>query len=387
MTVDRLKDVPGFSIDSVAAAAGADRDVLRLENLDTDLRPPQAALEATRAAIDEDDANSYLPFIGSAELRRAVAGHVSRLSGIPYDPDQQCVITAGGTEGLFNVLLATLNPGDEVLLTDPTYAGMICRVRLAGGVPRLVPFTLREGEWRLDPDAVAAAVSDRTRVVFLMNPSMPSGAVLNRREWEAIAALCVRHSLWLLYNAAMERILYDGRPYLHPAGLPGMAERTLTVGSVSKEYRMIGWRVGWVVGPSEIMTDVAKVGIYNVVSPVGLTQKGAAAALGAPDSDLEAAVAEWQRRRDLIVEELHGEGLEGLIAAAGGWSMLLDVGALGFDSFTASRRLLERGKIAATPMRHWGQVHGERFVRFVFSNEPTWRLAGIGQRVRAALKT
>ncbi len=105
MTVDRLKDVPGFSIDRVAAAAGADPDVLRLENLDTDLRPPKAALEATRAAIDEDDANSYLPFIGSAELRQVVAGHVGRLSGIPYDADRQCVITAGGTEGRLNVLL------------------------------------------------------------------------------------------------------------------------------------------------------------------------------------------------------------------------------------------------------------------------------------------
>jgi aspartate/methionine/tyrosine aminotransferase len=384
MTVDRLKDVPGFSIDRVAAAAGADPDVLRLENLDTDLRPPKAALEATRAAIDEDDANSYLPFVGSAELREVVARHVSRLSGVTYDADQHCVITAGGTEGLLNVLLATLNSGDEVLLTDPTYAGMIARVRLAGGVPRLVPFALREGEWRLDLDAFAAAISARTRVMFLMNPSMPSGAVLDRAEWEAVAALCVRHSLWLFYNAAMERILYDGRPYLHPAGLPGMADRTLTVGSVSKEYRMIGWRVGWVVGPPDIMADVAKVGIYNVVTPVGLTQKAAAAALSAPDSDLATAVAEWQRRRDAMVEELRGEAL---IRAAGGWSMLLDVGSFGFDSFTASDRLLERGKIAATPMRHWGRVNGDRFVRFVFSNEPTWRLAGIGQRVRAALKT
>jgi aspartate/methionine/tyrosine aminotransferase len=384
MTVDRLRDVPGFSIDRVAAAAGADPDILRLENLDTDLRPPPAALDATRMAIDEDDANSYLPFIGSAELRQVVAGHVSRLSGLSYDADRQCVISAGGTEGLFNALLATLNPGDEVILTDPTYAGMTYRVRLAGGVPVLVPFVAREGEWRLDLDALAAAVSSSTRMVFLMNPSMPSGAVLNRGEWEFIAALCVKRSLWLLYNAAMERILYDGRPYLHPAGLPGMAERTITVGSVSKEYRMIGWRVGWVVGPADIMTEIAKVGIYNVVSPVGLTQRAAAAALAAPERDLAEAVAEWQRRRDVIVEELRGQPL---IRAVGGWSMLLDVGALGFDSFSASDRLLQRGKIAATPMRHWGLMNGDRFVRFVFSNEPQARLAGLGQRVRVALSS
>src|SRR6185503_13670647 len=146
------------------------------------------------------------------------------------------------------------------------------------------PFVLRTGEWRLDLDALAGAVTGRTRAVFLMNPSMPSGAVLSRCEWESVASLCVRHSLWLLYNAAMERILYDGRPYLHPASLPGMAGRTITVGSVSKEYRMIGWRVGWVAGPADIMTDVARVGIYNVVSPVGLTQRAAAVALAEPES-------------------------------------------------------------------------------------------------------
>jgi aspartate/methionine/tyrosine aminotransferase len=384
MTVDRLRDVPGFSIDRVADAAGTDLEVLRLENLDTDLRPPEAALEATRAAIGEDDANSYLPFVGRPALREAAARHVSRLSGVDYDPGRQCVITAGGTAGMLNVLLATLNPGDEVLLTDPTYAGMTCRVRLAGGVPRLVPFVLQDGQWRLDLDALADAVSERTRAVFLMNPSMPTGAVLSRAEWEAVAALCVRRSLWLVYNAAMERILYDGRPYLHPASLPGMAERTVTVGSVSKEYRMIGWRVGWVVGPPGILADVARVSIYNVVTLVGLTQGAAAAALHAPESDLVAAVAEWQRRRDAVVAELLGWPL---VPAAGGWSMLLDVGALGFDSCTASDRLLARGKIAATPMRHWGVANGDRFVRFVFSNEPTTRLAGLGRRVREALES
>jgi aspartate/methionine/tyrosine aminotransferase len=378
----RLRDIPGFSIDRVAAAAGDDPAVLRLENLDTDLRPPAAAISATLAAIGRDDANSYLPFTGSDELRRAAAAHVGRLSGLAYDPASQCVITAGGTAGMFNVLLAALDPGDEVILTDPTYAGMIYRVRLAGAVPRLVPFVREGREWRLDLDALDAAVSRRTRMLFLMNPSMPSGAVLSGAEWERIALLCTDRGLWLLYNAAMERILYDGRGYAHPAGLPGMAERTITVGSLSKEYRMIGWRVGWVVGPASVMADIARVAIYNVVTPVGIAQPGAAAALGTPDDGLRDAVAEWQRRRDRVAAEL--EGLP-LTPAAGGWSMLLDVGALGLDSSSASERLLARGRIAATPMRHWGEVNGDRFIRFVFSNEPLGRLSGMGERVRIAL--
>ena len=141
--------------------------------------------------------------------------------------------------------------------------------------------------------------------MFLMNPSIPSGAVLDRTDWDVIAELCRAHDLWLIYNAAMERIVYDGRPFVHPAGLPEMAQRTLTIGSASKELRMIGWRVGWVVGPSTLMHDVALVSMCDVVVPVGIAQPAVAAALSAPDSntDVAYAVTEWERRRDVIVDE------------------------------------------------------------------------------------
>ena len=384
MTVERLRHIPGFSISAVAAAAGEDPEILRLENLDTDLAPPEIALAATRAAVARDEANSYLPFEGQTELREAATRHVSRLAGVPYDPGAQCVITAGGTEGMLNALLATADTGDEVILTDPTYAGMIQRVRLVGAVPKLVPFVRAGPEWRLDLDALSRATSDRTRALFIMNPSMPSGAVLSPDEWSAVAQTCRERDAWLLYNAAMERILFDDRPYFHPASLPGMVERTVTIGSVSKEYRMIGWRVGWVVGPPDVIADVTRAGIYNVVTPVGIAQPAAAAVLSAPDetADVRSAVEEWQRRRDLIVEEL--EDLP-VTSAAGGWSMLLDAGPLGHDARSASNRLLERGKIAATPMSHWGERNADRLIRLVFSNEPVDRLIGIGDRVRRSL--
>jgi aspartate/methionine/tyrosine aminotransferase len=381
MTVRRLAAIPGFAIDRVAQAAGDDPEVLRLENLDTDLPPPAAAVAATRAAIGSRAANSYLPFTGGAPLRTAVAERLSRQTGRAYTSDE-VVITCGATEAMLDALLAITDPGDEVILTDPTYAGMIYRVRLAGAVPKLVPFTAASGEWRLDPRALRAAVGPRTRALFIMNPSMPSGAVLDRREWESIAEVCTAASAWLLYNAAMENILFDGRPYLHPAALPGMGERTITLGSVSKEFRMIGWRVGWVAGPPSIIDDIARVHIYNVVTPAGISQAGALAALRSPDAERAAAVAEWQRRRDVVVEQLRGYAV---VPAAGGWSLLWDVGALGLDSFAASRALLERGRIAATPMRDWGEVNSDQFVRLVFSNEPTDRLATLRARVERSL--
>jgi aspartate/methionine/tyrosine aminotransferase len=352
-----------------------------MENLDTDLPPPSAAVAATLAAVGADEANSYLPFVGTDDLRAVVAERLTQRTGQPYEP-HQVVITAGGTEGMFDALLAATDPGDEVVLTDPTYAGMTNRVRLAGAVPRLVPLVLDGGGWKLDLDALRRAAGPRTRAVFIMNPSMPSGAVLTPEAWAAVARICRELDCWLLYNAAMERILYDGREVIHPASLPGMAARTLVIGSMSKEYRMIGWRVGWVAGPAEIMADVGRVHLYNVVTPPGLGQRGAAAALRAPLDDVPAAVAEWERRRDVVIAELDGLLLA---RAAGGWSMLLDVRAMGHDSFAASRLLLERGLVAATPMRDWGEQNGDRFVRLVFSNEPVARLRGLGERVRRSL--
>ena len=180
----------------------------------------------------------------------------------------------------------------------------------------------------------------------------------------------------------MERILFANRPYFHPASVDGMAERTITIGSVSKEYRMIGWRVGWVVGPESIMDDIARVSIYNVVTPAGISQSGAAAALKSPESDVADAVSECERRHDTVVKQLHDLPV---ISAAGGWSLLINVKEMGYDSFTASQRLLEHGKIAATPMRDWGQVNSDQFVRFVFSNESVERLSTLRDRVLQSL--
>ena len=384
-TPGRLSRIPGFDIDAVARAAENDPDILRLENLDTDLRPPAAALAATRAALESPAANSYLPFTGRADLRAAAARHVGRLSRRDYDPDRECVITAGGTEGLLNALLATVDPGDEVIVTDPTYAGMLQRVRLAGAHPRLARWVFDPAAgWRLDLDALAACVGDRTRALFIMNPSMPSGGVLDADDWAVVAELCHRHDLWLIYNAAMERILYDGRPHVHPASLPGMRERTLTVGSVSKEYRMIGWRTGWVVGPASVLADVAKVGIYNVVTGVGIGQPGALAALTAADEaeDVAASVDRWERRRNAVLEALRDYPVR---RAGGGWSLLVDTRPLGLPARQLSQRLLAGAGVAATPMDAWGGPHSEYQLRLVFSNEPIARLRTLGDRFARVL--
>jgi aspartate/methionine/tyrosine aminotransferase len=381
VSVRRLEGIPGFSIDRVAAAAGDDPDVLRLENLDTDVAPPEEAMAATRAAIGEDEANSWLPFTGRDDLKEAVAAYVGRRGGPSYDGRREIVITSGEGDAMLDALFCLTDPGDEVVLTDPTYAGMLNRVRLVGAEPRLVPLVVEDGEWRLDLDALAAAVGARTRVVFVNNASFPSGWVASEDEWEAIAALCRGRELWLLYWGGFEGVLYDGRSPLHPAALDGMRDRTVTVGAPSFEQRMIAWRVGWVVAPGGLVNDVSRVQIYNGLVPSGFAQIGTRAALELDDDGLAAANAEWQRRRDETLRQL--EGLPA-VRPAGAWSLLLDVAALGLDCQAVSERLLEQ-KVAATPMRGWGGDVADRHVRFVFSNEPVERLALLGERVQAAL--
>jgi aspartate/methionine/tyrosine aminotransferase len=381
MSVRRLEHIVGFSIDRVAAAAGDDPDVLRLENLDTDIPPPEAALEATRVAIGEDEANSWLPFTGRDDLKEAVAAYIERRGGPRYDGRKEIVITSGEGDAMLNALFCLTDPGDEVILTDPTYAGMLNRVRLVGAVPRLVPLHVSAGEWRLDLDALHAAATQRTRVVFINNASFPSGWVASDEEWDTVASICRGRDLWLLYWAGYEGVLFDGRPVRHPAALDGMRDRTVTVGAPSLEQRMIAWRVGWVVSPGELVNDVSRVQIYNGLVASGFAQIGTRVALELADDGLADANDEWQRRRDETIRQLDGLPV---VRPAGAWSLLLDVAALGFDCVEVSDRLLEQ-KVAATPMRGWGGEIADRHVRFVFSNEPIQRLALLGTRVRAAL--
>jgi aspartate/methionine/tyrosine aminotransferase len=381
MSVRRLEHIPGFNIDRVAAAAGDDPDVLRLENLDTDIPPPAVAMDATRAAIGEDEANSWLPFTGRDDLKDAVAAFIERRGGPRYDGRREIVIVPGEGVALLDALYCVTDPGDEVIVTDPTYAGMINRVRLVGAVPRLVPLHIVDGWWRLDTDALRAAVTDRTRAIFVNNASFPSGWVGSREEWEAIVDVVTSHDLRLVYWADYEGVLFDGREVIHPAAFSGMRDRTVTVGDVLGEQRMIGWRIAWVVAPGELVNDVARVHIYSGLLASGFAQIGARVALEQSSEDLAAANAEWQRRRDETLRQL--DGLPA-VPAAGGWSLLLDVAALGLDCVEVSNRLLEE-KVAATPMRGWGGEIADRHVRFVFSNEPVERLALLGDRVRRAL--
>jgi N-succinyldiaminopimelate aminotransferase len=381
-----MEPIRGFGIDQVAAAAeqparaNPEWPVLRMENLDTDLPLPPEAVAVTAANLETPEANSWLPFTGDADLRTAIADFTAERTGHRYDPEREIVITVGGMEGLLNAVLATVDPGDEIVVTDPTYAGIVNRVHLAGGIPKLAPFRVAGGEWRLDLDAFVAAVGDAATGLLLMSPSMPSGGTFTPEDWEAICDLCRERDLFLIYDAAMERLLFDGRPLVHPLHFDGMVDRTIVVGSLSKEHRMIGWRVGWVAGPAETIMDVGWTHVYNTTTPVSIARAAATAVLRGNQDHVADCVSELERRRDVMLDGLADWPF---VRPGGGWSMLLDVSALGFSAPEASRILLEEASIAATAMVGWGGPVAEKYVRFVYSAEPIEQLATIPERLAA----
>jgi aspartate/methionine/tyrosine aminotransferase len=380
----RLQQIRGFGIDRVAAAAErparsrSDWPVLRMENLDTDLPLPPEAIAETVAGLQRHEANSWLPFTGDMALREAISEFTAERTGHRYDPEREIVITCGGMEGLLNALLVTVDPGDEVIVTDPTYAGIVNRIHLAGGTPKLVPFRVTDREWTLDREALEEAVGPATAGMFLMSPSMPSGAVFTEADWRLVCDLCRERNLFLIYDAAMERLRFDGRPLIHPLRFDGMAERTIVVGSLSKEHRMIGWRVGWTAAPAETVEALGWVHVYNTTTPTGIARAAATAVLRGDQSHVGECVAELERRRDVVLESLAGWPV---VRPAGGWSLLLDVAELGVAAPDASRLLLEESAIAATAMVGWGGPVAERNVRFVFSAEPVERLETIPERL------
>jgi N-succinyldiaminopimelate aminotransferase len=367
------------------ADALSNPEVLRLENLDTDLLPPAVALQTTQQQVLVDDANSYPPFFGHDRLRKAATALVERNGSVPigtYNWKSQCFVSAGGLSGVLNALLAVIEPGDEVVMTSPTYVGLINRVLLAGGIPRYIPLKAIGGHWTVDTTKIPKILSSKTKAFLMMSPSMPTGATFTRNEWKAICEACVETNAWMIYDSAMERILFEDAPKLNPLHFPGMLERTITVGAASKEYRMIGWRVGWVVTPLAAAEAMSRVSLGNVVCTVGIAQQAVASAIEAEEDGIAQCTSEWQARHDCIVKLLSPK--YDVIPARGGWSLLVDVSKHGLTGAEASRRLLEVG-VAATSMENWGLENTRNYIRLVYANEPTIRLASLAERFERAI--
>lgn len=339
-----------------------------------DVDGPASVARAAADAIAAG-ANQYPPGPGIPALREAVAAHQHRRYGLDVDPDHQVLVTAGATEALAAAVLALAGPGDEVLTLEPFYDAYAAVIALAGATHTTAPLRATPDGFRLDADALAAAFSERTRIVLLNTPHNPTGAVLTRDELAVVATLAARYDALVVTDEVYEHLVLDtDRTHVPIASLPGMADRTLTVSSAGKTFSFTGWKIGWVTGPASLVDAVRTVKQFLTYVSGAPFQPAVAFALQDEGvarwvDDLVASLA---HRRDLLCDGLAAAGFT-VARPQGTYFVLADASALGFDDGTRlCRELPDRAGVVGVPVSaftHPGSAADEQlrsWVRFTF---------------------
>lgn len=330
---------------------------------------PDAVLDAAVAAI-RGGRNQYPPGRGVPELRQAVAEHQRRCYGLDPDPDTEVLVTAGATEAIAATVMALCEPGDEVIMLEPYFDSYAASIALAGAVRRTVP--LRFPDYTLDVDALAAAFTDRTRLLLLNSPHNPTGRVLSRDELTAVAGLARRHDVTVVTDEVYEHLTFDRNRHVPMATLPGMAERTVTISSAGKTFSVTGWKVGWVHARADLVDAITTVKQFLTYVNAGPFQPAVATGLGLPEEVFARAAANLQAGRDLLVEGLLDAGFA-VSVPAGTYFVVADAAPLGYDDGLALCRELPRlAGVVAVPVRvfHDDVATARSLVRFAFCKRP-----------------
>jgi N-succinyldiaminopimelate aminotransferase len=331
---------------------------------------PQSVKDAAIRAISEGRGNQYPPVHGLPELRRAVVDHQRRFYGIDLDWTTDVCVTTGASEAVVAALIALVDDGDEVILFAPWFDLYAAGVSLAGGVRREVPLT--PGTFRPDVEALRAAITPRTRVLLLNSPHNPTGVVFTRAELEAIAQVAAEHDLVVISDEVYEHIVFDGHEHVAFATLPGMAERTISIGSAGKSLSMTGWKVGWATGPADLIGALRVVRQHMSFVSGGPFQWAVAEGLALPDEHWTAFAAEMQAGRDILSAGLAGLGLD-VIASEGTYYVTTDIRSTGYaDGLAFCRDLPTRAGVVVIPQQvfHDDQSNGAAYVRWAFCKRP-----------------
>jgi aminotransferase len=330
-------------------------------DFDTPVHIKEAAVQALNGGMVH-----YTPNAGIAKLREALAESLLQFKGVRYDPATEVMVTAGGQEAMYLSLKALLEPGDEVLVPDPGYSQFYSCIKLLDGVAVPVPLLAAEN-FCLDLTAAKELLTARTRAIIVNSPHNPTGGVLNRQQVEAVCRFACEHNLLVLSDEAYDRILYDGSDFISPAALPGMKKRTFIWGSLSKTYSMTGWRVGYLAAPPDAVTAAVKVQQNLMLSICSFAQAGAVAALKGPQQCVQAMVAEFDRRRKVILDGIaQSPGLSCPTIPLGAFYVFAQHQVAGMNSAVLADHLLEKGGVAVVPGVPFG-TRGEGYLRISYA--------------------
>jgi len=355
----------GTTIFTEMTALAREHGAINLGQGSPDFAAPNFVKQAGVDAILAD-VNQYAPGSGQLSLRRALAEKMQRQYGLTFDPLSEINVTVGATQAIFATVLGVVNPGDEVIVFEPYYDSYVPSIQIAGAIPRF--YTLRQPDWVIDPDELAALFNDRTRLIIVNTPHNPTGKVFSQEELQLIADLCHKYDVLALTDEVYEHIVFDGRIHHTLASFPGMAGRTITVSSLGKTFSVTGWKVGWTMARPELTQAIFRAFQFATFCGAAPLQEGAATAVATDDSYYTGLSQLYQDKRDLLMAGLRAAGLTP-IQPAGTYFVLVDISPLGFENDVAFCRTLttEIGVAAIPPSAFYhNPADGASLARFAF---------------------
>lgn len=347
----RVAEVPPSGIRRFFDIAATMDDVISLGIGEPDFITPKPILEAGIRSLKEGQ-TQYTSNSGIYELREALSTHLSHLYNVSYDPDTELLITVGVSEALYLALTAVIDPGDEVIVPTPCFVSYLPEVTFAGGKP--IPFKTRvEDDFQVNAEDVRKLITPKTKALLIGYPNNPTGAVMSRERLQALAILADEHDLLVISDEIYDRLVYGDHEHVCFASIPGMHQRTITLSGFSKNYAMTGWRIGYAAAPPPILGAMRKIHQYTIMSAPTTAQVAAQEALESGNEHVEAMVAEYDRRRRLIVSGLNELGLP-TFEPKGAFYAFPSVAASGMDDEGFAEKLLEEERVAVVPGNAFG---------------------------------
>ena len=346
-----------------------------------DFDTPEFIRNAAKQALDEGYTR-YPPAKGFEDLRQAIAGKLKRENNIIANPDTDIYVAVGAMQVIFNSCLHLLNKGDEVIVIDPGY-DYYSQIRLFGGVPVTVP-ARESNRFKVDPDDIRAAITDKTKLMIINTPSNPTGAILDEEILQAIAQMAMEHDLLVLSDEPYEHILFDGHRHVSIGSFDGMAQRTISAFTLSKSYAMTGWRVGYTVAPPAVIDEMEKLMEHMVSGVTAVAQRAALAAIEGSQDCVRDMVAIYDKRRHIVYDGLNSiDGIRCLKPESTFYAFP-NISSFGLSSWDFANYLVKEHKVAVVPGNIFGKA-GEGYVRLSFAASIEQLEEGIA-RIRRGLQ-
>ena len=376
----RILQIPHSGIRRMFDLAAKHQDVIHLCIGEPDFTTPSFINEAAFQAMKKGKTH-YTPNAGFLSLRKAIAEKYRKEQNIIYDPEEEILITVGAMEALYLCMMSIINPEDEVIISDPFWPNYQAHILLAGGRPVFVPTFEKEG-WVMNADRILSRLTPRTRAIIINSPNNPTGSVYPLEELQKIARICKKYNILVISDEAYEKIIYDGE-YKSICSLSEMKSNVLVINTFSKSYAMTGWRIGYILGPAEIIKQMTKLQEHIAACASSISQEAALVALKRGDEAIKRMLGEYKKRREVLLEEIEKTSPFFCYPPGGTFYAFVNVKKLKKKSEDIALRLLERARVVTVPGSSFGPG-GEGYLRLSFATSEN-KIREAFRRIRSIL--